>query len=388
MDRDKQKNVSMITISAVILLATNLGVWLAAKDGVITPVGNGMIWGCFVALNVASILWAVTLLGLQPIVVALSYVVGGFLAFKGVEGMGGVSVAEVTTAGATYGAFGALAVGNYSTKVRLAFYDKKQVPFIFIIAGLLVLDALLNSGVSKAGGGVILNAVIIPFVLAGVIVGLIWAAINHFGIGYKPQQAVSNAATQTKKAGVKATNEAQHDGALKIEVPESVEQKEELPAAVSEEVVEPEIPENTGIKEVKAPAASAVTAAKAPAAVPETNEEEFFPLEIDKNDEFVLPAEEYDTNDQKDEDAFSMAGFESSLYGSNTRDDPQGSVMVEEPVAAVSLDRDEASAPSVDTISPTPEEVKPEPPVEADEEQEEKGGDWLNGHMDLLNKLK
>ena len=173
----------MIAATAVILVAVNLGVWIAANKGAIVAIDNMLLWSAFVALNVVSILWAVSLLGLQPLVVAISYVAGGFLAFMGVKGMGGISVAEVTTAGATYGAFGALAIGNATTKVRLAFFNKGQVPFIFIIVGLLVIDALLNSGISSAGGSVLLNAVLLPFIIAGVIVGLIWTALNRFVIG-------------------------------------------------------------------------------------------------------------------------------------------------------------------------------------------------------------
>ena len=148
---NKQKNMIMSAAAAVVLVAVNVGVFMAAGKGAIAPINNMLMWGAFVALNIASILWAVGMLGLHPLVVSISYVAGGFLAFQGVRGMSGVSVAEVTTAGATYGAFGALAIGNATTKVRLAFFDKAQVPFIFIIVGLLVIDAVLNSQITNAG---------------------------------------------------------------------------------------------------------------------------------------------------------------------------------------------------------------------------------------------
>ncbi len=386
MNRDKQKNMAMITVAGLILVATNLGVWLAAREGVIAPVGNSVIWGAFVALNVASILWAVILLGLQPLVVSLSYVAGGFLAFKGVQEMGGVSVAEVTTAGATYGAFGALAVGNATTKVRLAFYNKKQVPFIFVIAGLLVLDAVLNSGISSAGGGIILNAVVFPFVIAGVVVGLIWTVLNRYGIGYNPRQSLAQAAVQKESTAETAAKEAP-DSALKIEVPEQVEeQQKELKVAVAEETVQPEVPAVPAVKETLAPAA-----------VAEAKEEEFFPLEIDKDDEFILPKDEYGFSPNMDEagqeDTFSMSGFDSSLYASGAEEDREGGVMVEEPVAAVALDLDESSVPASEPAPAAQEEKKPE--VSAEEKQaqpspekKDESGDWLSGHMDLLNKLK
>ena len=385
MKRIKEKNMAMITISAVVLVATNLAIWLAAKEGSIAPVGNSMLWGVFVGLNVASILWAIVLLGLQPMVVSLSYVAGGFLAYKGVEGMTGISVAEVTTAGATYGAFGALAVGNMTTKVRLAFYNSRQVPFIFIIAGLLVLDALLNSGVSSAGGRVILNAVVFPFVLAGVIFGLSWTVLNHFGIGYNPRETALPAEAESEEA-VETAEMQEQETVLKIQVPEHIEEAEEVPDAVSETVIEPEVPRMPVEKEIREPAALA-----------ESEEEEFFPLEIDNSDEFLVPVENAEFESDVDDDAedpddpFSLSRFDSSLYASGALDDFGGGVMIEEPLAAVSVEQDEAAAPVEDTAPAVAEEKEPEPSVseqKPEPEKKDKSGDWLSGHLDLLNKLK
>ncbi len=369
---NKHKNMAMVTIAAVILLLANLGVWMATQKGIIEPVANKMLWGGFVALNMASILWAVTLLGLQPMVVAISYVAGGFLAFKGVEGMGGISVAEVTTAGATYGAFGALAVGNATTKVRLAFYNKAQVPFIFIIGALLVFDAALNSGISSAGGNVILNAVVFPFVLAGVIVGLVWSILIRFGIGHNPVQEPARAHNVADTA---VAVEKDDSNMLKIQVPDHVVDTEEevLTAAVAEEPAKPVAEPAPMVREAVAPAASA------------QKEEEFFPLEIDKDDDFVLPQSEFAA--EIEEEPFSMSGLDSSLYASGA-EDAAGSAMVEEPAPAVAIDLDEAEEP----IAVQAEE-KPKPePQPAEEKKPEansaKSSDWLNGHLDLLNKLK
>ncbi len=381
MKRDKhQKNTAMIALAGAILVATNLGVWWAANAGAIAPVGNVPLWGAFVALNVASILWAVILLGLQPIVVSLSYVAGGFLAYKGVQGMSDISVAEVASAGAIYGAFGALAVGNVTTKVRLAFYNKKQVPFIFIIAGLLVLDAVLNSGISSAGGGVLLNAVIFPFILAGVVVGLLWSAMNRFGVGYSQRQIPAQE-PETVEVVKQAAEPKEHNKSLQIEIPAQVE--EEPAAAVAEETVEPEVPVAPAVKKVEVPAA-------------EEREEEFFPLEIDKDEEFVEPHDAYGMADTSagSEDPFSMDGFDSSLYASGAAEKDHGSVMVEEPITAVAVDLDEAPAAAAPPAAPAPEQKKQEEPkaekkeTPAPAKKEEKSGDWLNGHLDLINKLK
>ena len=185
MKHEKQKNLSLIMLSAAILAAVNMGIWLAAQHGTIAPIGDHFLWIAFAVLNVASLVWAISLLGLQPLVVAIAYVVGGFLAFKGVQGIDGIHVAEITSAGATYGAFGALVIGNYTTKVRLSYFSKRQVPFIFIIVALLVFNAALNSDISSTDQSVILNAVVFPFVLAGVIIGLVWSVVNRYGIGHK-----------------------------------------------------------------------------------------------------------------------------------------------------------------------------------------------------------
>ena len=74
----------MTVAAAAVLVALNVGVFMAAGNGTISPINNVLLWGGFVALNVASILWAISMLGLQPLVVAISYVAGGTLAYLGV----------------------------------------------------------------------------------------------------------------------------------------------------------------------------------------------------------------------------------------------------------------------------------------------------------------
>jgi hypothetical protein len=386
MNRIKEKNTAMIAISAVILLAANLGIWMAAKEGAIAPVSNSGLWGGFLVLNAISIMWAIVLLGLQPMVVSLSYVAGGFLAYKGVEGLSGISVAEVTTAGATYGAFGALAVGNLTAKVRLAFYNKKQVPFIFVIVGLLVLDAVLNSGISSAGGRVILNAMVFPFVLAGVIFGLIWTVLNHFGVGYNPREALgSEEAEADLELEVQDTHE--HENALKIEVPESIKDMESVPDESMEPVYETEEPQLPSEKEPAVPAAAL-----------EADDEEFFPLEIDNNDELALPLEETyfhaetDADFGSDEDPYSVPRFDSTLYASGAMEDLQGAVIIEEPVVSETLEQTEEPLPLKEEAAPVVEEESTPQPSDSEEhvepEKQEESGDWLSGHLDLLNKLK
>ena len=170
MKNTAQSNLIMLIIAALVLIGVNVGAWGMAEAG---SIENVPLWGAFVVLNVISVVWAISLLGLHPLGVALSYVAGAAIAFFGTRGTEGISVTEVMTAGATYGAFGALAVGNVSTKVRLVFFQKKQVPFIFILIALLVLDAVLNSQISRAGGRVLIVAVVVPFVGAGVVLAFL-----------------------------------------------------------------------------------------------------------------------------------------------------------------------------------------------------------------------
>ena len=146
MKNHTSKNLLYLAMAGFVLLAVNAWLWMGVQNGQFPPVDNRMLWVAFMVLNTVSLLWAVSLLGVQPLVMACAYVVGGFLAYCGVQGVdSNINIAEITTAGATYGAGGALAISNATTKVRLAFFRRGQVPFIFVIMGLLVLDGVLNS---------------------------------------------------------------------------------------------------------------------------------------------------------------------------------------------------------------------------------------------------
>jgi hypothetical protein len=369
----KTNNIIMIAVAAAVLVAVNVGVFMAAGNGTMTPINNVLLWGGFVVLNVASILWAVSLLGLQPLVVTVAYVAGGALAFLGVRNMTDISVAEITTAGATYGAFGALAVGNATTKVRLAFFNKGQVPFIFIIIGLLVLDAGLNSQVSQAGTGVLLNAVVLPFIISGVVIGLIWSVLNRFGVGKKPSEVLAE-----KDAALEFSEPSKAAEAKKAVLP--------MPArAVAAEAPPIKVaPAPQPVKKVKKvkPIAPAVKAAPVPAPKPivAEKEEAFFPLEIDKGEADIIVEREAV---KKQEPVFEIPTFDAAMYGSGSSKARDGGVMVEEPPVVVAAKAKPAPVAKKDP-TPAAAEVEPEP-VPA---KENKKSDWLGGHLDLLNKLK
>jgi hypothetical protein len=377
MKTNKNMNLVMVAAAAAVLVAVNVGVWLASNKGAIAPIDNIVLWGGFVVLNVVSILWAISLLGLQPLVVSLSYVVGGFLAFNGVRGMDGINVAEVATAGATYGAFGALAVGNATEKVRLAFFNKGQVPFIFIIVGLLVVDAALNSGISGAGGSVMLNAVVFPFVLAGAIIGMLWSILNRFGIGRSPNEVIAEAEAAAE-AGISAGVEADATNKLVIQMPENAVVAEEPEPAIAAEVVKPAKP----AKKSQSPAQPVVAEMKKPVEK-KKDDEHFFPLEIDKDDDYAEAPEDLDLAVL--EDGFSMSSFDASLYESGSLDaEHDGGLMVEKPAVSVALDLDEEPEAVVakPAIAENPHATPPASKPKA------KDDDWLGGHLDLLNKLK
>jgi hypothetical protein len=417
MNAEKQKHLALIIVAAAILVTVNVGIWLAAKHGAIASIENLGLWTAFAGLNVVTLVWAVSLLGLHPLIVALSYVAGGFLAFKGVESIPNINLAAITTAGATYGAFGALTVCNFTAKVRLAFFNKRQVPFIFIIVALLVFDAVLSSEISSADGNVVLNALVFPFLLAGVVIGLVWSTLNRYGIGCKVEPARGMLAVRqpdTMVDELEESEEPEESNTLKIQIPAHIEEDEDVAevAAAMEETDIPELSESPAEETVK------------PIVAQEEKEEDFFPLEIDRGDEDHPALEEtyVDTEkaadadsldedhlvregayvdietaadtDSLDEDPFSPEGFDINLYASALDEiDSGGDVMIEDHGVSLALDLNETAAVELAEISPVAEEEQPEefkPSVQAESEQRKSGksDDWLSGHLDLLNKLK
>lgn len=363
MKNEAQKNILFLALAGVLLVVLNVVVLMATKNGSLAPIENQLLWGAFVVLNVSSLLWAVSLLGLQPLVLAFSYLAGGFVAFLGVRLLPDVNVAEVTTAGATYGAFGVLAVGNATTKIRLAFFDKKQVPFIFVIAALLVLDGFLNSSVSGAGFGVILNALIFPFVFAGIIVGLLWTVLARFGIGHGLVSNVSEPIVElSQEEGVEAKTDQ-----IMFKVPEATEE-----TAVALNVSEP-----VQEKVIAAPEPILMEAAEEVSA-PELQVEElldegnFFPLEIDKDDDIILLQEELE----------SVAMLSEIVE----MEEPEP-IEIPEPVAEIEPIEAPAVLHEVELVAEEPSVVEVEPVTEA-EKKKESAPDWLSGHMDLLNNIK
>lgn len=329
MKNDAQKNILFLAVAGLVFIAVNVAVLMAAQSGQLAPVDNLTLWGAFAVLNVCSLLWAVSLLGLQPLVVAFSYVAGGFLAYQGVRLLPNANMVEATTAGATYGAFGVMVVGNAATRVRLAFFNKAQVPFVFVMVALLVVDGFINSQVSASGWSVILGAMVVPFVFSGLVIGAVWMVLARFGV------VKESTWRQTEEvAGIQAEPIPDAEGAkLVIKMPESAKMADiaEEVAAVAKAVepapapkVVPAVPEA-----VEAPVASVSLESESV----EEESKDFFPLEIDKGEDVAPPQEE---------------------------------------------------APSLVIVEPPVAEAAPEP----EEEPVAGSQDWLNNQLDLLNNLK
>jgi len=231
-----------------------------------------------------------------------------------------------------------------------------------------------------------LYAMVFPFVLAGVIFGLIWAVLNHFGNQYNPRKAIVHVQEEFEDVGERAI-EAE-ETVLQIQVPEYQDVTEDIPEEEPEAIVAQEDVKSPFFKEIDEPAA-----------VLQTKHEDFFPLEIDKNDEFGLPAEEPDfrselTQDEAELDQlFALPSIDSGLYESQKLDSLDAGVMIEDSLSMVSMDIDEDDVLSEDAATAFLErEVKePEPPVAdhvAKPADQKHASDWLSSHMELLNRLK
>jgi pyruvate/2-oxoglutarate dehydrogenase complex dihydrolipoamide acyltransferase (E2) component len=388
MENNTQKNIIFLVLAGVVLTLVNGGVFVAAGKGQLAPIDNLALWGAFAVLNICSLLWAISLLGLQPLVVAFSYVAGGALAFMGVRMIPDVNVAEITTAGATYAAFGALAVGNATTRVRFAFFNKAQVPFIFIILVLLLLDGLLNSQVSKAGMNVILNALVFPFVFSGAVVGLVWSLLVRSGIGKNmdraPVEAVAESSTKEtqKKAQERpASKVANQATAREANQERKLAEAKALAARKAEEANK--VLAARKAEEAKALAAQKAEEAKALAA---RKAEEARALAAQKAEEARALAA------RKAEEAKALAEqrkIEEARKMEAARKAEEARVLAERKAAA------EEAATKKEEVPFFPLEIENLEDLagvsEKDTAQKDapkpKGDDWLNSHMDLLNEI-
>lgn len=369
-----------LVTAGFVLLTVNAWVWMAVQNGQLSPVGNSVLWGAFMVLNMISLLWAVGLLGLQPLVVACSYAIGGFLAYRGVQGVASINVAEVTTAGATYGAIGALAVGNVTTKVRMAFFRKGQVPFIFVIVALLVVDGVLNSQIFGADWNVVLNALVLPFGLAGIVVGLIWMVVSRFGIAHKLHIKEMSAVDETSIASVSEDND-EADGAsqLMIQVPDTVEvedEPEEIAAmlAMPELGLEEHLPAKESRVELSVPVVDEAEKEDSP-------EEHFFPLEIDKDDEFIAPYEEV----VDPVESLSLEVEPEPFLDSEPVLEPER--MSEPEIIPEPLPEPISDPEPIPEPIPEPEPILEPVVVSPQTEEDKPESDWLSGHLDLMNKI-
>ena len=239
-------------------------------------------------------------------------------------------MAEATAAGATYGAFGAMAIGHATVRSRQSFFDKRQVPFVFALAALLVLNAVLGSGIAGGEGRVVLYAVVFPFVLAGLAGGMLLPMLGRDGSVRKPHHAAASVAAEPVAAELAGDKPVAGVESLMIQLPDhALDDEEENDGG--------DLPANGGTQEAAKPSPFAMQPATPVVAAVE--DEHFFPLEIDKGDELVpLP-----------------------------EDGGLAEIM-----ADLGFGEDVAAPPGFDAVP----------------QKENEPTDWLIHHMDLLNKLK
>lgn len=365
MNSNRNRDIVGLVITGCVFIAVNALVFMGSRTGRIAPVDNLLLWGVFATFSVFALLWVIRLLGLQPIIVAVSYAAGGFLAFQGVKLMPNVHVAEVATAGATYGAFGALVVGGATAKVRLAFLNKQQVPFVVVILALLLVDALLNSRVSHAGWGVVANALVLPFLLSGVVVGLAWMVVVRV---HAWRKSLKELAGQTEEETVIGSVQSDAEMApLMFSAPESSDE---------DEIMEPAAFKTKHVREAP------VVLAESSCEEEEASDDNFFPLEIDNGEDAVFAEEDGSLMDlaaMVAESAPELVGDEEPLV--------EQEIPLQKPIS--SEENNELPAEEAPVADPEPQTIEVEPEETISEENKKvDSNDWLSSHLDLLNKLK
>lgn len=391
MKNNVQKNILFLALAGLVLVGGNMAVLMATWNEQLAPIDNQMLWVAFVIFNVCSLLWAMSLLGLQPLLVAVSYVAGGALAFQGVRLLPDINIAEVTTAGATYGAFGALMVSHATARVRMPFFQRAQVPFIFAIIALLVISGFLNSRVLSAGWGVIVNALVVPFVLSGVMIGLIWMILSRMGIARKSTRKPIEAVSEIRAEPIMDSKEDTPQEQLMIKVPENIglsEVSEEI-SETSEDTEWHSEPESIVLEASKTPLEPLLQEEEPPQE--SSSLTDFFPLEIDKGDDGILEQEASGLMDLAVQIAENAA--EQVVEVEPDVDDfpLPDEVYMEQTAKDLSASMPELP-PILNYASPEPEPepvMEPEASVKPPKPKEEKAdsSDWLSGHLDLLNKL-
>ena len=384
MKNDTQNNKIFLIITGLIFALLNVVLFLASKKEVLPNIGNIALWGGFVALNTASILWVIDQLKVNALVIALAYLVGGALSFMGVHSLSGVGVVEVVTAGATYGALGALIASNFTRKIRLI---SVPMPFVVIILVILVLDGILNSQVLHSSLTVILNALVFPFIFAGVIIGLIWGILLRFGVG-KPKEIVAKKPVVSEKKAPKGTSSKAAPKKVEKKVEKKVAPAPAKPAPVAEK--KKVAPKPVVAKEKKAPVVEKKPTPVKPAPSPKKPE---------PKPEVKKPVETVSTPKPVEEKKNAPSGLPSldSMPWASKTEEPKKSAP--EPVKKPEVKKDDdflSSLPDLSSLTgnkkkeePVKEEPKKEDVVKEEvKKPESQSQDWLNDHLDFLTELK
>ncbi len=253
--------------------------------------------------------------------------------------------------------------------------------------GLLVVSGFLNSQISGAGWNVILNGLILPFSLAGIVVGLVWLVISRLNFSHKPH--VVEKLSKEESIVIQSHEKDEDEGAsqLMFQVPEAVEVEDEPEELAAMLATSDPIPEE----------ALDVDEPRVELAVPDVEEEvddgHFFPLEIDKDDEFALPYEEIDSVESDFlEEKIEEEQVPDLLQETITEPEPElVSAYIPEPEPIVEPEPIPEPEPILEAL-PEPISVRspilePAEPLSKPKENKSDDTDWLNSHLDLMNKI-
>ena len=254
------------------------------------------------------------------------------------------------------------------------------------------MDGLLNSRVCSVSQAAILNVLIVPLAVAGIAVGLVWLMASRLAVIPKNSTNTADWKSETRETSDDATEKElnSESAQLIIQMPDHAEEEDEQDVAAMLEVEESEViaeaPPEVPV-ELEKPVLSVKTEPEEPVA-----EEHFFPLDIDKDDDFIEPLE---SSDLMDIPVMNTADLLEPVISDIADDYVVPSLTevkemesVSEPIVeSVTLPEQRSLSPVEFEEEPPVVELEPELEVQApkDETQSE---DWLNGHLDLLSKIK
>jgi hypothetical protein len=375
MSKSVTNHILYLPLAGIVFVVVNAALYLAAQDGQIAPIDNMALWGSFVVFNICSLLWAAFIFGLHPLVAAASYAAGAAVSYMAVRLQADLPAAEIATAGATCSAIGALVVSCAAASKERTALERRQAPFVFALLAMLLLDAGLSSRIVQAGSSVIMHAAVIPFLFCGIVVGLAWVLVVRMQSGHKTAAltvpSVENA--EQSDPSPQTAGEEMENSHLMFSVPTVIDDRDDDGLEDSEDAEEP-------AEEVQPVAAvlEADPVSEEPAGDDDLGDD-FFPLEIDNSDELTDP---------EPPDLINVA----ALVAESAPEPIEDAEPEVKPEAVPEPPQDEIISASTEIKVEEETSAEPEPVIDPETPTLREGkavkGDWLNSHLDLLNKIK